>query len=173
MNSCTGQSGQAESANNTVRSRAILNITMPEDDAATVSDTLTKNGTKENFTASASSTNTTNSTTKEIIDAIKAGAVIPEPSNVTVPTLKTIDTDGAAIKEKEPKKPCPFNQPKVDKEPFDPNSPADILPYPNKFRAAKNTSSKAEVTRERPAKYSSNFEKSSFGAPKFVPGLQK
>ena len=113
MNSCTGQSGQAESAsaNNTVR--AINNVTMPEDDAATVSDTLTKNGTKENFTASASSTNTTNSTTKEQVDAIKAGAVIPEPSNVTVPTLKTNDTDGAAIKVKEPKKPCPFDQPKV------------------------------------------------------------
>jgi hypothetical protein len=161
MNSCTGQSGQAESAsaNNTVR--AINNVTIPEDDAATVSDTLTKNGTKENFTASANTTNTNNSTTKELVDAIKAGAVIPEASNVTVPILKTNETsDGAAIKEQAAKKPCPFDLPKVAKEPFDPNSPQDILPYPNKFPAAKNTSSRAEVN-------------SSFGAPKLVPGLQK
>lgn len=103
------------SANNTVR--AITNVTIPEEDAATASDTLTKDGAKENITQATDvyPNTTTNSTKKEQMDAIKAGASIPEPSNVTVPILKN-DTEGAALKEKKKEEPCPYNQPKPEEK---------------------------------------------------------
>lgn len=79
-----------------------------------MSDTLKLNGTKENFTNLLNITDTANDTNKsaEIDEAAKVGAVVPEPSNVTVPEMKVVAnvTDGAAIKPLEAKKePCPFN----------------------------------------------------------------
>ena len=67
---------------------------------------------------------------------------MPLPSNVTVPILKGNSSDGAAIKEKAPEKPCPFDKPEEKTkttEVDETNSPADILPYPNKVLSGNTT----------------------------------
>lgn len=71
------------------------------------------------------------------------------------------------MKDKAVEKPCDLNKkPKETKAALDVNSPADILPYANKFPANKtNSSSMAEV--------SEKYASTGFGAPTIVPGLAK
>ena len=132
FNNCTGQAKQAEVASATNLKKASQNPAVPEEDAATISDTLALNGTKEKLSGPA--LNLTSKWTIEQLEAQRVGASLPAPSNATVPALKTEKTvaEGVAIKPVEAKKPCDQEKVKVAQVAPDVNTPAAILPFPNK-----------------------------------------
>jgi hypothetical protein len=115
-NSCTGTKDIAEKAAKNIQKKATSDaVKADEEDAATASDTLKLKGTKEKVAETPGSnnpySNVVSNLKADLLDAIKVGAHVPEPSNVTVPTLHTEKTngEGAAIKEAPVKKPCAAN----------------------------------------------------------------
>ena len=109
----------------------------------------------------------------EIETAIIVGASVPQPSNVTVPSFRTSHlTDDAATKPLSASTPCASDPKKVDTPDLNTSDAGDVLPYPNRVIDEEKVRKEAIAAEKlpkkkplRPAKYPSNFEKPSFGAP--------